>query len=250
MDVKICGIRDKTALTAALNGGARYVGFVFADASPRRITPDIARELSMMMRTGTRSVGLFVNPDAAMLRAVLPYAMLDMIQLHGDETPADVAAVKTLTRLPVIKAVGIGSGADLRKARDYEGVCDMILLDAKPAAPRAKPLNPQETAEQERDLRADLGVHGADVLADVLAEGHSFGGAGVAFDWTVLRDFACARPWMLAGGLDVDNVAQAVAHCNASCRPVAVDVSSGVEQSRGVKDPAKIKAFLDRARAV
>lgn len=200
--VKICGITDAAALVAAR--GADFVGFVVFPPSPRAVTPAQAIALAPLAPDGARRVGLFVDADDALLAAALP--ALDVIQLHGSETPARVAAVRARFGLPVMKAVGIGDAADVARARDYAGVADFLLLDAKPAALP--------------------------------------GGNGHRFDWGLARGAALGRPWLLAGGLDAGNVAQALAESGAD----GVDVSSGVEAARGVKDPAKVTDFVAAAK--
>ncbi|MFV3075091.1 phosphoribosylanthranilate isomerase [Niveispirillum fermenti] len=202
---KICGIGTPEAMQAALDGGARYVGLVFFPRSPRNVSIATAAELSRMVRTGTRVVGLFVDPADDMLADVLAQVPLDLIQLHGSETPERVAAIKARFALPVLKAVKVAEPADLDAARAFEGVADMLLFDAKP--PRGALLP---------------------------------GGNGIRFDWSLLTGRRWDCPWMLSGGLDPDNVADAVRATGAT----AVDVSSGVEDAPGRKSPARIRAFL------
>lgn len=209
-DVKICGLRDKAQLAAAIEAGARYVGFVFFPKSPRAVTPDEAAQLVTEVPVGVARVGLFVNPDDALLTEVLDKAPLDIIQLHGKESPERVSEVRALTGLPVMKAIGVSGPDDLGQLTEYGLVADMLLVDAK--APKDAVLP---------------------------------GGNGLAFDWRLLVGRRWLRPWMLAGGLTPDNVAEAVRLTGA---PV-VDVSSGVESAPGVKDPDRIRAFIDAARA-
>lgn len=211
--VKICGLKDAEAIGAAVGGGASYVGLVFYPPSPRVVTPAQARDLGALVPPAVKKVGLFVDPDDALLDRVLSQAPLDMIQLHGDEDPARVARIKTRTKLPVLKAIKIAKRADIDAADDFEDVADMLLFDAK--APTD--------------------------MADALP-----GGNGLVFDWNLLAGRRWKRPWMLSGGLDAGNVAQAVRISGAR----AVDVSSGVESAPGVKDPAAIKAFLDAVKTL
>lgn len=225
MDFKICGIKTKDALDAAVASGARYVGFVFVEGSPRFIAAEQAKELSLLVPTGVKSVGLFSNPDEALLARVLPYVMLDMIQLHGDETPEDVARIRVQYGLPVMKAVNIGSEKDLEQVKNYENVADMILLDAKPVQKKS--------------------AVDASAEASMLKGGH-----GQAFDWSVLAEFSCSVPWMLAGGLKAEFLSDAFSACPEACLPVAFDVSSGVEIEKGVKDPEMIKEFAKNAREI
>ncbi|MDF3605412.1 phosphoribosylanthranilate isomerase [Paracoccus sp. DMF-8] len=206
--VKICGLSEPQSLTAAVQAGARFTGFVFFPKSPRHVAVDQAAQLARLVPEGVARVGLFVNPSDAELRTVLDAVPLDLVQLHGAEPPARVAEVKALTGLPVLKAVGVAGPADLNALWDYGLVADMLLVDAKPAPDAALP-----------------------------------GGNGLAFDWRLLVGRRWLKPWMLAGGLTPDNVAEAIRLTGAS----AVDVSSGVESAPGVKDIARIRAFIAAA---
>lgn len=203
--VKICGLRDLESLNAAAEAGARFTGFVFFDRSPRNVTPQQAAALAGAVPMGVARVGLFVDPDDAMLQKVLDEVPLDMIQLHGAETPARVAEVKSLTGLPVIKAVGVASAADLDPLWDYGLAADMLLVDAKPAPDAPLP-----------------------------------GGNGLAFDWRLLVGRRWLKPWLLAGGLTPENVAEAIRLTGAQ----VVDVSSGVESAPGIKDARLIRDFI------
>lgn len=207
---KICGITEAHALEAAVSGGARFVGFMFYEPSPRYISRDGARELALRVPSGVKVVGVFVNPSDAYLDEVLGALPLDMIQLHGDEAPARVAEIKARTSMPVMKAVPVYCADDVKNAAQYEGVADWFLFDAK--------------------------AQGGGVS----------GGLGQVFDWDLLRGYTCSVPWMLSGGLTAENVSEAL----KVLTPAAVDVSSGVEISRGVKDPVKIRAFLEAVKAV
>lgn len=208
-DVKICGLTQRAHLTAAVEAGARYLGLVFFPRSPRAVTPARAAALTAEVPVGVARVGLFVDPEDALIDATLAQVPLDIIQLHGQETPDRVAAVRRLTGLPVMKAVGIASAEDLPQLTDYGLVADMLLVDAKPAPDAALP-----------------------------------GGNGLAFDWRLLQGRRWLRPWMLAGGLTPANVAEAV----RLTRAPAVDVSSGVESAPGVKDKRLIADFVAAAR--
>jgi phosphoribosylanthranilate isomerase len=210
---KICGLKDAAGIDAAISGGARYVGLNFFPPSPRAVTPARAAELAITIPGTVTKVGLFVDPDDGLLRGVLDHLALDLIQLHGGEDPERVDAIKALTGLPVLKAIKVASAADLDGAGDFDGVADMLLFDAK--APKD--------------------------LANALP-----GGNGLVFDWNLLAGRRWQQPWMLSGGLDAGNVAQAVTIAGAR----AVDVSSGVERAPGEKDPAAIKAFLDAVKAL
>lgn len=208
-DVKICGLREPAHVVAAAEAGARFVGFVFFPKSPRAVTVSEAAALAQAVPVGVARVGLFVDPDDALLAEVLAEVPLDVIQLHGHETPERVAEVKALTGLPVMKAVGISGAEDLPLLTEHGLVADMLLVDAK--APK-----------------------GADLP----------GGNGLAFDWRLLVGRRWLRPWMLAGGLTPGNVAEAVRLTGAPM----VDVSSGVESAPGCKDVGLIGTFVAAAR--
>lgn len=210
---KICGLKDGLALDAAVRGGASYVGLVFYPRSPRAVTPAEARDLAALVPSDVKKVGLFVDPDDELLDTVLAHVPLDLLQLHGGESPGRVGEIKRLTNLPAMKAIKVAKRADLNAADEFEEVADMLLFDAKAPAD----------------------------MADALP-----GGNALVFDWKLLSGRQWQRPWMLSGGLDAGNVAQAVAITGAR----AVDVSSGVERARGVKDPVAIKAFLDAVKAL
>ncbi|MCX8135283.1 MAG: phosphoribosylanthranilate isomerase [Roseococcus sp.] len=209
VEVKICGVNSAEALAWAAEAGADFVGFVFFPPSPRAVTPDQAAAISARHPGGPRRVGLFVDPDDATLAATLAAVPLDLIQLHGEETPERVAAVRARFGLPVMKALGIGGEADLAAIASHARVADRLLLDARPPPGAALP-----------------------------------GGNAAPFDWALARRVAIPVPWLLAGGLTPGNVAAALA---ASGAP-GVDVSSGVERARGVKDAALIRAFIAAAR--
>lgn len=208
MKIKICGLSTPETLAATIAAGADMAGFVFFEKSPRHIDLETARTLGRLAQGRISKVGLTVDADDALLDAIIDDLKPDLLQLHGRESPERVRAVKARFGLPVIKALGVATAADVEFARAFEGVADILLFDAKPAPGAAVP-----------------------------------GGAGVAFDWNLLRG-ASTKNWMLSGGLDPENVAEAVRLTGAP----AVDVSSGVERARGVKDAAKIAAFVAAAR--
>lgn len=208
---KICGLRNEADLVAAAEAGAGYVGLVFFPKSPRNLSIAEARELALAAPVGLAKVGLFVDPPDEQLDAVLAEVPLDMLQLHGKETPARVAEIRSRSGLPVMKAVGVATAADLPAIAEYEAVADQILLDAK--APKDAVLP---------------------------------GGNGLSFDWRLIAGRDWAKPWMLAGGLNPGNVAEAVRLTGAR----QVDVSSGVESAPGVKDAELIRAFIVAARGV
>jgi len=209
--VKICGISTRDALDAAIDGGAAYVGFVFFAASPRVITPDRLETLAANVPEGVVRTGLFVDASDAEIAAAAATGCLDLLQLHGGETPGRVAEVRGTFRLPVMKAVAIAGESDIGRARAYEPNADRLLFDAKPPPAATRP-----------------------------------GGNALSFDWALIRGQAWTRPWMLAGGLDASNLGEAVAMSGAA----AVDVSSGVEDSPGVKSPALIREFLKIAESL
>lgn len=206
--VKICGLRRPEHIDAAVEAGARYVGLVFFPKSPRAVSLAEAASLARHVPVGVARVGLFVDPDDELLSGTLADVPLDMIQLHGAETPARVAEVKALTGLPVIKALGVAGAGDLAALTTYGTVADMLLVDAKPTPD------------------ADLP-----------------GGNGLSFDWRLLVGRRWLRPWMLAGGLTPQNVAEAIRLTKAP----AVDVSSGVEVAPGEKDQGLIRQFVAAA---
>nr|WP_213396427.1 phosphoribosylanthranilate isomerase [Yoonia sp.] len=207
--VKICGLRDAAMLDAAVQAGAAYVGLVFFEKSPRNVTLAQAAALAAMVPAGVAKVALVVDADDAQLDALLAQVPVDILQLHGAETPARVTAVKARYGLPVMKAVGVAGPDDLAALDIYAQVADQLLVDAKPPK-------------------------GADLP----------GGNGLSFDWRLIAGRRWPVPWMLAGGLTPANVAQAVALTGAG----QVDVSSGVESAPGVKDAALIAAFCAALR--
>lgn len=207
MLVKICGLNDEAGMAACIAAGVDLVGFNFFPPSPRSVTPAQAAALA---RPGPQKVGLFVDAPDARIAEVLAALPLDVLQLHGEETPGRCEEIRARFGLPVMKVLGIATPADLDHLADYARVVDSFLLDAK--APPGAPLP---------------------------------GGNATPFDWTLLAGRAIPKPWLLAGGLTPANVAAAIA---ASGAP-GVDVASGVEGARGVKDPARIAAFVAAARA-
>lgn len=208
ISTKICGVSDRAAIDASVAGGARYVGFVFFPRSPRHVTPVQAGELSALLPEGVVPVALAVDPDDDLIAEIDARAGVTMIQLHGSETPDRVAEIKLRTGKQVMKAIKVSEAADFDAAAAYHDVADMLLFDAKP---------PPE-------------------MANALP-----GGNAVSFDWTLLAGRDWPLPWMLSGGLDPENVAEAIRVSGAS----AVDVSSGVESAPGIKDTARIAAFLE-----
>lgn len=206
--VKICGLREAAHVHTAITAGAHYLGFVFFAKSPRAVSASQAAALAEGIPAGIARVGLFVDPENAVLDDVLARVPLDVIQLHGAESADRVAEIRQITGLPVMKAVGIATPDDLPALTDYGLVADLLLVDAKPAADAALP-----------------------------------GGNGLAFDWRLLAGRRWLRPWLLAGGLTPQNVAQAIRLTGAA----GVDVSSGVETAPGIKDHALIRDFIAAA---
>lgn len=209
MEVKICGLRDAGSLALCAELAVDFVGFVFFPPSPRAVTPGQAGALAAAAPAGPRRVGLFVDADDATLAATLAAVKLDVLQLHGAETPARCAEIRARFGLPVMKAIGVGTAADLDQLADYAPVVDRFLLDAKPAPDAVLP-----------------------------------GGNAHPFEWALLAGRTIPRPWLLAGGLTPGNVAGAIRVSGAP----GVDVSSGVEESRGVKSVSLIRAFVAAAR--
>jgi phosphoribosylanthranilate isomerase len=213
VQVKICGISTPEAMTAAVEGGAAFVGLVFYPPSPRAVTPAEAAPLASLVPAGVVKTGLLVDANDATIADILKEVPLDLLQLHGSESPARVAEVKARFGVPVMKVVKLRQPGDLEAVQPFLPVADRLLFDAKPPADMANPLP---------------------------------GGNAVAFDWSILAGTTWPLPWMLAGGLTPNNVARAVEISGAA----AVDVSSGVEDAPGKKNPAKIRAFLDACRAL
>ncbi len=196
-------------MAAAIDAGADMVGFVFFAKSPRAVTPSQARSLAVRARHRAEIVALCVDPADETLAAVVAAIEPDYLQLHGRESPERVAEIQRKFGVSAIKAIGIAEAADFARAEEYKGAADALLIDAKPPKGAVLP-----------------------------------GGNGVAFDWRLARNFTPRKPWLLSGGLDADNVAQAIALSQTR----AVDVSSGVESAPGVKDNDKIRAFIAAAR--
>ena len=203
--VKICGLTTEQSVLDVAKAGAHYMGLVFFEKSPRNVPLPLARDLALAAPVGLAKVALTVNADDATLDHIVETVPLDMIQLHGSETPERVSTIKNRYGLPVMKAVGLADVDDLAKLNDYAGVADQILVDAKP--PKNGPLP---------------------------------GGNGLSFDWQLIAGRRWPVPWMLAGGLTPDNAAQAVKMTGAR----QLDLSSGVETAPGVKDAGKIRAFM------
>jgi phosphoribosylanthranilate isomerase len=209
VEAKICGVAGEEAIMAAAAGGARFIGFVFFPRSPRNLSFEIARRLAQFTPPKLIKVAVSVDRDDRFFAELLAAVPIDALQLHGSESPARVKEIKLATGKSIIKAISIAGPADFATAEPYIGIVDRLMFDAKPS-------------------KSD---------ADAMP-----GGNRLSFDWSLLAGRTWPCPWMLSGGLDPENVATAVRRSGA----VAVDVSSGVESRPGVKDPARIAAFLEK----
>ena len=207
--IKICGLSTPETLETALHAGANLVGFVRFEKSPRHVSLELGADLSRQAKDRATRVVLVVNPTDKDLREAAEALSPDMLQLHGTETPERILEISERYRLPIIKAIGIGSIDDLALVDRYRPVADRLLLDAKPPPGAALP-----------------------------------GGNGLPFDWTLIRKIGSDPSVMLSGGLNPENVAQAIVETGVH----AIDVSSGVECAPGVKDSGKIEAFIQAAR--
>ena len=209
--VKICGVNSAAAAEAAVVSGAAHIGLMFVPRSPRFVALAEAAALAARIPRSIQRVGVFTDPTDAELDRVLTEVPLEMIQLHGSESPARVAALRKRTGRLVMKAIAIGEAADIAAATAFQDAADWLLFDAKP--PKSSPLR---------------------------------GGNAVAFDWALLSGSHWQRPWMLSGGLTAANLAGAVVATGA----VTVDVSSGVEDAPGRKSPTRIREFMAAAKAI
>ena len=207
--IKICGISTAEALTAVIAGRAEYAGFNFCPRSPRHVSLDQVKALAAQADGRIRRVGLFVDEGDAAINAAVDAAQLDVLQLHGNESPARVAQLRAGLAIAVWKVISVVSRADLMRAAEYVGAADFILLDAKTPA------------------------------------GTLPGGMGLSFDWALLRGWRAPLPWGLAGGLTAANIGAAIAQTGAPL----VDTASGVETAPGMKDPALITQFCAAVRA-
>lgn len=208
--VKICGLTDPADIPAAIVAGAAYVGFVHFPGSPRHLGLERMAAMTVSVPEGVAKVALTVDADDAMLDALTGTAAIDMLQLHGHESPARVREVRARYGLPVMKAVGVSGPEDLTQIDFYGRVADLLLIDAKPPAGAGRP-----------------------------------GGNAMSFDWSLVAGRRWPVPWMLAGGLTPANVAAAIRATGAR----QVDVSSGVESAPGVKDAGLIRAFIEAAHS-
>ncbi len=209
---KICGLSTPESVTAALEGGAAFLGFVFFERSPRNLTPEAAARLVAPLRNrqgSVRTVAVTVDPDDALVDRLMATLKPDLIQVHGKETPSRVREIAQRSGAGVIKAFSVSSSADVQQAGAFDGVVEHLMFDARPIEGSVLP-----------------------------------GGTGARFDWSLLAGRRFSRPHFLAGGLDPWNVGEAI---KVSGAPL-VDVSSGVERGPGLKDPALITAFLDAVK--
>ncbi len=210
VQAKICGISTPEAVSAALEGGAAFLGFMFFGKSPRNIAPEAAARLAQPVRGQARIVAVVVDPDDTEVDRIAAILAPDLIQLHGGETPSRARAIGERMGAGVIKVLPVSEASDLAAAGRYESVAQHLMFETKPPKDAERP-----------------------------------GGLGQPFDWTLMSGRRFERPWLLAGGLDPWNLAEAV---RLSGAPI-VDVSSGVERGAGLKDPALIRAFLDAAKS-
>ena len=208
--VKICGLSTPETLDVALDAGADMVGFMFFPASPRNVSLEQARALGVRVQGKARKVAVTVDADDTLLASIIEALKPDMLQLHGHETPQRVAAVRENFGLPVMKVLPIEVKSDLLPINSYTSVADRLLFDARAPRDATRP-----------------------------------GGLGKPFDWHLLENLDLSIPFMLSGGLNAGNVAEAL----RITRAPGVDVSSGVESAPGVKDPEKIRAFIRAARS-
>jgi phosphoribosylanthranilate isomerase len=207
--IKICGLKTVEALDAAIEAGADLVGFVFFSPSPRHLGFEAARMLGERVRGRAQKVAVSVDASNELLAASIAALKPDMLQLHGKETPDRVGMIRSRFRLPVMKALPVSKRSDLSSVHLYAKVADRLMFDARAPQQATRP-----------------------------------GGHGKSFDWTLLERVDPGVPFLLSGGLDAGNVAEALRITRAG----AVDVSSGVERAPGEKDPEKIRAFISAAR--
>ena len=213
ISVKICGIDRIESVDVAVENGAAYLGFVFYQPSPRNLSLEKAKQLIYRVPKNVIRVGLFVNPTDAEIEDVLSSADLDMIQLHGHEKPSRILEIKKVSQLPILKAIKLDKQKDLESAKDFYDVADHLLFDSKAPA----------------------------TLKNALP-----GGNAISFDWQLLQHAKIPLPWMLAGGLNISNIAKATISSGAT----TLDVSSGVERVPGLKDLNLISKFLNAVKAI
>lgn len=205
--VKICGVKSKEVILASYK--ADYLGFVFYPKSPRFVNAELAKNLSKFCHPSQKKVGLFVNSEENVIEYISDYVDLDYIQLHGEESIQKIKYIKKKVKKPIIKSIAVSSKKDAEKYKDYNNICDMILFDTKPIDPSIP------------------------------------GGTGRKFDWNLLKEFKIKNEWMLAGGINMQNIKEAILKTNA---PI-IDVSSALEDDLGIKSPKKIEEFLNLAKS-
>ena len=205
--VKICGVKTEEAVIASYQ--ADYLGFVFFQKSPRFVNAELAKTLSKISNPNQKKVGLFVNAEENVIEYISDYVDLDLIQLHGEESIEKIKCIKKKVRKPIIKSIAVSSKKDAEKYKYYNNICDMILFDTKPIDPNIP------------------------------------GGTGRRFNWNLLKEFKFKNEWMLAGGINMQNVQEAILITNAP----TIDVSSALEDDLGVKSPKKIEKFLNLAKS-
>ena len=204
VEIKICGINNKESAIASK--GAKYIGFVFCRESPRFVEPDIVKRIIPYLSKDQKKVGLFVNAKINLIKTITFDLGLDIIQLHGDEDIEFIKNVRVLTNRKIIKAIPVRTIQDVKISEEFKNFCDMILFDTK--------TNTQ------------------------------FGGTGTSFDWKLLKNYKISKKWMVAGGLNINNIREAL----ETIKPDIVDVSSGVEKERGIKCEKKIRDFIKYVR--
>jgi len=208
-EIKICGISNKLCMDAAIESKTDYIGLVFYDKSPRNLSLGDAKKLLKNRNQHSKIVALTVNSDDDFIKDIEQNIKPDYFQLHGNETPLRCKEIKERFKIPIIKGIGIKSNLDLIKAnQNYENLCDILLLDS-----------PSTNLP---------------------------GGNGEIFNWNILKNYEPSKKWMLAGGLNINNIEKAVKVSN----PPAIDISSGVEISKGIKDPEMIKNFITKCRNI
>ena len=206
-EIKICGINDEKSMNTALKCNADYIGLVFYESSPRNITINLSKKLLKLRNKTTKVVALTVDPNNDFLFEIKKKVKPDYIQLHGNENPNRCRDIRKNLDIPLIKGVNVKNKLNLmRLTKDFEDICDILLLDAP---------------------------------SEVLP-----GGNGKKFDWNILKGFKSKKKWMLAGGLNINNISEAI----DITRPPAIDISSGLETIKGVKDPQLIKNFVLKCR--
>ena len=206
-EIKVCGINDQISMNAAIYNSVNYIGLVFYKQSPRNLSIASARILLQKRNKTSKIVALTVNPDDNFLLEIVKYIKPDYIQLHGEETPNRCENIKKKFKTPIIKGIGIKNHMEINHfIKPYEEICDILILDA-----------PSEELP---------------------------GGNGKKFDWKILKNFKSQKKWMLAGGLNIKNINEAI----SITKPPAIDISSGLEIKKGVKDPELIKEFVTKCR--